>query len=173
MKITTVLIGVAAILILGGGGAWWYLRQQALANAPAALLPTVSQPTPSDTTGTTTPPASSGPGVSISLPKTFIVAYTSVGGFSPTTTIISRGDTVTFTDGSGSTTAMWVASGDHPTHKLYDGTSLAEHCGANATTTSFDQCQAGASYSFSFSKPGTFSFHNHLSPAKKGTIVVQ
>lgn len=170
MKIITILAVLAAILILGGGGAWWYMQQQALAEANKNLpLPTVSEVTPPDETGTTTPPVG-GPGVSISLPKTVVVTYTAKGGFSPTTTVIMKGDTVTFT--AEDETSMWVGSADHPSHTKYDTTDLKTHC-AEGATPSFDQCKTGASYSFTFDKSGTFNYHNHVGAPQKGTIIVQ
>ncbi len=170
MKIAIIAAVLAAIIILGGGGAWWYMQQQALAEANKNMpLPTVSEVTPPDEVGSTTP-AAGGPGVSISLPKTVTVAYSAKGGFSPTTTVISRGDTVVFT--AEDETSMWVGVADHPSHKKYDDTDLKAHC-AEGATPSFDQCKVGASYSFTFTKSGTFDYHNHVGAPQKGVIVVE
>lgn len=171
MKITTILVAVAAILILGGGGAWWYLKQQAIEEAAKyAPLPTVSDyaSSPADDVSSTT--GITGPGVSVSLPKTVTVTYTAKGGFSPTTTLIMRGDTVTFQ--AEDETSMWVGVADHPSHTKYDDTDLKTHCVEGATP-SFDQCKTGSSFSFTFNKAGTFGYHNHVGAPQKGTIIVQ
>ncbi|MDQ3018777.1 MAG: cupredoxin domain-containing protein [bacterium] len=91
-------------------------------------------------------------------PKTMTVTLGD-SGYTPLTTTINEGDTVTFTnDSSGK---MWTASGPHPAHTAYPG--FDEKTAANH----------GESYSFTFTKPGTWSYHNHLNPAQKGTIIVE
>ena len=66
---------------------------------------------------------------------------------------------------------MWIASAVHPTHSVYSGTTLAEHCNGTSGT-SFDQCKDASVYSFTFSKIGTWNYHNHLNPADFGTVIV-
>ncbi|MBI2049195.1 MAG: hypothetical protein HYT29_02060 [Parcubacteria group bacterium] len=90
------------------------------------------------------------------------VTYTA-GGFSPSSLSITRGETVRFANEGGA--AMWVASALHPTHAVYDGTTLNEHCGGGSA--SFDQCAS------SFEKAGTWKYHNHLNVSHTGTIVVE
>jgi len=68
---------------------------------------------------------------------------------------------------------MWVASAVHPTHTLYAGTSLSEHCGNGAANDSFDQCDAGDDYSFTFKKTGEWKYHNHVNASQTGTVIVQ
>jgi len=76
-------------------------------------------------------------------------------GFSPNSLTVKVGTTVTFTNqGTGS---MWVASNPHPTH-----TDLPE----------FDEKSSAANYSFTFTKAGTWGFHNHKNPGQGGTIIV-
>ncbi|MBI3074871.1 MAG: hypothetical protein HYY92_01495 [Parcubacteria group bacterium] len=96
------------------------------------------------------------------------ITYTA-SGFSPSSLSIARGETVRFVNEGGA--AMWVASALHPTHAVYDGTTLNEHCGGGGA--SFDQCASGSEYSFSFEKAGTWKYHNHLNVSHTGTIVVQ
>lgn len=98
-----------------------------------------------------------------------IVTYTS-NGFSPETVTVSVGDTVRFVNNSGNN--MWVASDMHPTHADYDGTSLSQHC-PDPTNTSFDQCESGEEYTFTFTKTGTWNYHNHVRASHSGTIIVQ
>ncbi|MCI0619534.1 hypothetical protein L0Y40_00655 [Candidatus Wolfebacteria bacterium] len=100
------------------------------------------------------------------------VMYTDEG-FSPSPVTIKVGDTVTFVNTSSG--AMWVASAMHPTHMVYSGTELAEHCG-DETDISFDQCEsAGAdgTYSFTFTKAGTWNYHNHVDSTDFGSVVVE
>ena len=68
---------------------------------------------------------------------------------------------------------MWVASAQHPTHKVYDGTSISEHCFTSGADASFDQCEAGNEYSFAFGKTGEWKYHDHVHPSKFGSIVVE
>jgi len=82
------------------------------------------------------------------------VAYTA-SGFEPREIIINAGDTVTWTNQSGS--AMRVASDDHPEHLAYPG---------------FDQLSPGDSYSFTFDQPGTWGYHNHEDHNVTGLITV-
>lgn len=104
-----------------------------------------------------------------------IIKYTD-NGFSPDTVTIKQGQTVEFTNSSSS--PMWVASGAHPVHADYDGTTLSEHC-QNGNPTSlnvFDECHGivnGQSWSFTFNKKGSWSFHNHLSASDTGTVSVE
>lgn len=85
------------------------------------------------------------------------VEYTD-GGFSPDMVRIKNGTTVTFTNQSTGT--MWVASDAHPTHQLLPG---------------FDSRKSiltGGSYEYTFTKIGTWTYHNHVSPSAVGTVVV-
>lgn len=79
-------------------------------------------------------------------------------GFSPATLTVKVGQTVTWTNSSGSTAT--VNSDPHPTHTAYPPLNLGSF--AN-----------GASLSLSFPKAGTYGYHNHFNPGEKGTIVVQ
>jgi len=93
--------------------------------------------------------------------------------FSPATVTVPVGTTVTWVNSSSD--RMWIGSNDHPTHTRYDGTTTAEHC-ADGTATSpavFDQCGAGTQYSFTFTKAGTWGYHNHSNSGERGTVVVQ
>lgn len=96
-------------------------------------------------------------------------------GFEPRSVTIAMGQTVRFVNESSR--GMWVGSDEHPTHTEYDGTSTREHC-ADGTNTqgNFDMCTAvasGGSWEFTFDKPGTFGFHNHVGASHTGTIIVE
>jgi plastocyanin len=105
-------------------------------------------------------------------PKTVTITYTDTG-FSPKSIEINKGDTVKFVNNSSS--GMWVASAMHPTHTVYDGTTLQAHCAPGATL-SFDSCKSipdGSSYSFTFEKIGTWGYHNHAASSFFGNVVVK
>ncbi len=155
-----IIIGVVIVVALGLG---YYLYSPVRLTNPqiqpveTILTPVVTQQVPSAIPG---------------IPKTVIVKYTSTG-FSPNSVTIARGDTVTFIADSNSD-EMWVASGVHPTHEKYDGTTKDQHCVAGYTGSKpFDQCSAGASYSFTFEKVVTQKYHNHGNAGDTGVVIVQ
>ena len=93
-----------------------------------------------------------------SSPKTVTVEI-SDSGFNPISVTISSGDTVQFTNGGSS--LHWPASNPHPQHTDYPG---------------FDALHGlapGESYSFTFTRIGTWGYHDHLNPSLGGTIIVQ
>lgn len=93
-------------------------------------------------------------------------------GFSPKTITIKKGTRVTFVD-ENAKEDMWVGADEHPTHTEYDGTSKNEHCiEGKPSTTTFDQCGKGATYSFTFDKVGTWGYHNHVVASDEGTVIV-
>ena len=101
--------------------------------------------------------------------STVEVIYTNTKGFTPNNVSIKVGDTVKFVDKNSG--AMWVASAMHPSHVVYSGTTLNEHCPDTAGTT-FDQCEKGAEYSFTFTKTGSWGYHNHLNARMFGKVNV-
>lgn len=84
--------------------------------------------------------------------------YTS-SGFSPKSITVKVGTTVTWTNTSGK--SMWVASNPHPTHQDLPG---------------FDQLakvDKDGTYSYTFTKAGSWKYHNHLAPNDTGVVIVQ
>lgn len=80
------------------------------------------------------------------------------GGFVPNNVSVKKGTTVVWTNQSQG--GMWVASAVHPTHQLLPG---------------FDQLKsvgAGGTYEYSFTKVGTWKYHNHVQAADTGSVVV-
>ena len=139
-----------ALIVVAGG---WYLLRGTPASAPAAPAEETQ------TVASTTTPAA---GATITYGPQ---------GFSPASLTVPAGTTVTFVDQGAS--RMWVASDPHPTHQAYDGTTKDQHCAAGYSgPVPFDQCSAGASYTFTFTKAGTWGYHNHGNAADKGTVVV-
>lgn len=95
-----------------------------------------------------------------------VITYTD-SGYSPSSLQIKVEDTVIFKNESSQ--SMWPASAMHPTHKDYPTTG-----GCLGST--FDACkgvQPGDSWSFKFDIPGTWKYHNHLTPNDFGVIVVE
>lgn len=90
--------------------------------------------------------------------STISVTYTDAG-FSPSNIEINIGDTVIFTNDSGH--KMWVASAQHPTHRVYS---------------EFDDRKGianGEIYEFVFEKSGTWGYHNHVRAGSTGKVVVK
>lgn len=80
-------------------------------------------------------------------------------GFTPKALTIKVGSTVTWKNSGNKT--MWVASAVHPTHQELPGLDQLEATG-NGTT-----------YNYTFTKPGTWKYHNHVAPSDTGTVVVE
>ncbi len=79
-------------------------------------------------------------------------------GYEPAEVAIRAGESVRWTNDSQ--WPMWVASDPHPSHDGLKG---------------FDQRQLlrrGQTYQFTFEQAGTYGYHDHLNPAKRGTVRV-
>jgi len=79
-------------------------------------------------------------------------------GFSPKTLTIKAGTKVVWTNKSDKTAN--VSSDNHPTHLLYPFLNLG----------SFG---VGSSVEVVVEKAGTYTYHNHLNPNQKGTIIAE
>ena len=159
MRSTTIYI-VIILIVLAGLGWWWFAKIPTPAPAATALN---SQATASDQGMTDN-------GVTPSASQSITVTYDGKN-FSPASVAIPVGGTVNWVDTSGT---MWVASNPHPVHDGYDGTTKTEHCAAGyAGPAPFDQCAASASFTFTFSKAGTWGYHDHFNHDAAGTVVVQ
>lgn len=87
-----------------------------------------------------------------------VVSYTA-SGFEPSELTINLGESVRWVNQGDK--LMWVASDNHPTHRL-----LPE----------FDDKRAvgsGAFYEFTFTDLGQWDYHNHVSASDTGTIIVK
>ena len=158
------IVLVIALILLAGGV--WYFASRPNTAGEATTQMEVSE-VPGETTATSTPTPDTAPSG-----KTVTVTYNGTS-FSPATVTISKGDTVRFVNsGTGS---MWVASAVHPSHNVYDGTTRADHCGSSyAGIAPFDQCKAAKeTYSFTFTKAGTWGYHDHVNAGATGKVVVQ
>ncbi len=159
MKIA--LAVVVAVVVIGGGYFIFKNKAQAPVQNPAATETRTSAPLE------TTKPVTTGNGLE---QPAVTVTYTDAG-FAPKTVDVPPGTTITFLNKSSH--GMWVASDVHPSHTKYDGTTLQQHC---ATQTSFDECKpesTGTSFSFTFDKAGSFTYHNHVRAGDVGLVVVK
>lgn len=82
----------------------------------------------------------------------------SADGFLPANIAVKTGDTVVFVNRDAR--QRWPASGVHPTHLLCQGFDAFRPMGPNEA------------YSHTFTAAGECPFHDHLTPALKGTITV-
>jgi len=151
-------LGVTVLVIIVALGGWY-----------AFSHPTTGTPAMNTVQATTTDTGAS----SLMPPAPATVTYTDTG-FSPTSITVAEGQSVTFTNQSSE--SMWVASNQHPSHTGYDGTNRSAHCAASYTgTTPLDECAAaptGGSYTFTFTKTGSWGYHNHANASMAGTIIV-
>lgn len=164
---------LGAIVIIAGVALWWSSStptqvpvDQGAASAamPDANNQSAANTNSGDTSASVSATVAAGPATSAT------VTYDG-STFSPSSVTIAKGGTVKFVDSSGS---MWIASNQHPTHTGYDGTSRATHCAAGYSGPApFDECSAGTSFSYTFSKAGTWGYHDHLNAGAGGTVVVQ
>jgi len=159
------IIVIAIIIVVLAVGYFLFFR------STSQLAPSVNQSSSSQSiiqpTVTEQPSVSQAPAA-----KENVVTYTDLG-YSPSTITIKKGETVIFKNQSSR--SMWTASAVHPTHRVYSGTSLDEHC-PDTTGTAFDACKGflpGESWSFIFNKTGTWKYHDHLNPGSVGTIIVE
>jgi plastocyanin len=165
---------ILTVLIVGTAGALWISRRDASPAEDTDTQPTemTEQNQPgngvstdgSGSTTTTSKPAADRPADNNDESPvdretdTVQVSYTDEGFAPATTGPIQVGDAVLFTNKSSE--KMWVASDDHPTHSRYPG---------------FDQgrgVESGGTYKFTFTKAGSWGYHNHLNPSHSGTVQV-
>lgn len=165
MKSTTILWIAIAVVVIGGIA--WYVSPYGPA-APSTMSPYTPE------LPTVPAPAAPGQPAATNTPSAVTVAFTD-NGFSPASVTVPVGTKVTFENRSSE--AMWVASNPHPSHTGYDGTSRDTHCAAGYSgAASFDECamgETGATYSFTFTKSGTWGYHNHADHAMTGTVIVR
>lgn len=91
------------------------------------------------------------------LPKEANVDLASTG-FTPKTVTIAVGSAVRWANKTNEKTT--VNSDDHPTHQKFKELNLGEF-GQNSTLVHI------------FTKPGTYTYHDHFHPTRTGTVIVQ
>lgn len=105
--------------------------------------------TPASTTQATASPSATQSANTVTL---------TANGFSPTTITGKKGDTVSFVNKSG--TVAQINSDSHPIHNLFPFLNLG-------------RIADGQSLSVVIPQTGTFTYHNHLDPTERGTIIAQ
>lgn len=155
---------IAVVVIVALALLWFFMRT----NQAPEPAPESASVTATSTETAATAPEEDGP------EEVMIVTLTDTG-FIPATITIAVGDTVRFVNNSSR--GMWVGADEHPTHTEYDGTSTREHCvNGTAVGGTFDQCAStprGSSFEFTFTKAGTFGYHNHTGASSVGTVIVR
>lgn len=161
-------IGVIVAVLVIGAGTWWFTMDSRISNDDN-IVGTQQDATPATTDTTSGTGAQAGVDVNVNTAPISATVIYNGDSFAPSSVTIKKGGTVKWVNTSGGT--MWVASAQHPTHGVYDGTSRTEHC-PNPTGTAFDQCVGGGDYSFTFGKVGTWNYHDHINANLFGKVVV-
>jgi len=146
-----VLLGVAMMIVLaacGGTTTTGTTPTPTQAGNTPTTAPAGNTPTP--TNGTTATAAPSGPTMAVSIVTNGTFA------FSPATITVKVGTTVTWTN---NTSAPHTVTSD-------DGTSF-DSGSSNPIAAS------GGTYSFTFTKAGTYTYHCAIHPFMKATVIVQ
>ena len=156
-----IIIGIIVILIVLLGGYFLFFNKTPDTQNLATIEPISSQTQNSQQEGQQTGQV-----------KANEVIYTDAG-YAPAEITVKMGDTVVFKNESSQ--GMWTASANHPSHTIYSGAFLQQHC-PDTSNTSLDECksvQPGESWSFTFTKAGTWFYHNHVNSSKFGKVIVQ
>lgn len=161
--ITALMVIGAGVLLLGRNGIG--ITGDEL---PAAVVSTavfVSTSSPADLTSSVVSTSTATSSEGANAPKN-VVTYTDAG-FDPKVITIVQGETVTFEDKSAH--GMQIFS-DDITHGAT--TTIPENCDGSV----FAECELaayGASWSYTFSEPGSYNYHNNADPTRTGTVVVK
>ena len=165
MSRNTSIFVIIIVVALGLGGIYWYLSGTGSESTPVTMdNEDANQANETGNNETSTQGGTEN--------KEVTVTYTD-SGYSPKTLTVKVGTAVTFKNESSGN--MWTASAMHPTHIVYSGTALKDHCPDTANT-SFDGCRAGppgSSWSFTFNKVGEWGYHNHVDASMFGKIIVE
>ncbi len=149
MNSKNLVIAIVVILVLGALG--WYLMNNQSTNTK----------TPQPSGGPTLSPQNSEDkqtSTSSSDTANEIVVTIDSAGFSPKEVKVKNGDTVVFKNTDSE--MRNVSSAIHPTHQVYPPLNLGN-------------IEAGSQKSLMFPDPGTYKYHDHLTPTRFGTIVVE
>jgi plastocyanin len=139
-------VGIVVIIVVLGA---WFLFSS---KSTTTYAPTQNE-LPKTETQSNTPAMEDG-----TVPQVVTVTY-SDNGYSPATVNINVGDAVKFVNESSG--KMWVASAPHPAHTDYP---------------EFDEKSAvskGGTYEFTFTKVGSWKYHNHAKATHYGLVVVK
>lgn len=112
---------------------------------PVATSTPIARPTPTSS------------GSPVSAPKTVNISYTN-SCFVSGNQSIKKGDTIRFTNNSNG--SMWPASDRHPEHDIYSEFDSKGPIGN------------GGMYTFTFTRTGTWGYHDDIKPGCGGAITV-
>jgi len=155
------IVIIIIVLVVVGAGGYILLNKNKQMTPATNQTPIVSKEMQN---ASAMPSASAKPSISAAMSPsgTMSAKETTVNltanGFEPATVTIKAGETVVWVNKSGDTAT--VNSNNHPTHLLYPPLNLGQF--AN-----------GGKLQLTFDKPGSYGYHNHLDPSKKGIVVVQ
>lgn len=167
MQKTLIGILVAVVVI---GGIWLFTRDNT-ADLTNNGTEQQSDATSEVGSGSQAGEQDSGSGVSVDASISAgvpVVVRITDEGFSPASVTVKKGQAVRWSNNAD--VASWPASAVHPTHAVYPQKGSADCSGS-----SFDACSGvapGESWSFTFTKVGSWKYHDHLKPSKTGTVVV-
>jgi plastocyanin len=74
--------------------------------------------------------------------------------------VIKRGQAVQFVNQSETGKNLWVASDPYPTNSNYPAFNAGKAVGK------------GGTYTFIFTKTGTWTYHNDLNPSRRASVIV-
>jgi plastocyanin len=173
MTRTQQIIWAVVIVVILGGLYWWWSSAQSQPGTTTTATQTTQTAdqngTGTNVSGSVGATVSTGVSTGNAAPMSATVTY-SGSSFSPANVTIAQGGTIIFTSTAG---PMWIASDPHPIHNGYDGTTMQQHCAPGYSGPApFDQCAAGASFSFTFNKVGSWGYHDHLNIGVRGLVTV-
>jgi len=138
-----------------GGGAGQFIQEVPAVDGPADVEEKVVVPESDDAADTATDEdAATGETVTVTVTMAM-----DESGFTPKSATVAAGDTVTFVNNGQA--LHWPASAVHPVHTVLPG---------------FDALKGlptGGTYSFTFSRVGTWNCHDHLNPRNTCAITVK
>jgi plastocyanin len=150
---------ILLILVIFVGGGYFVVRHAN--NAQPASIPQViptNTPFPSPTASAPSITSASNSPTPQAMKESSTTVIVTASGFQPQTITISAGQTIMWINKSGDDVS--IDSDPHPVHTSYPPLNI----GVVAN---------GATASLTFSKIGTYHYHNHLNPSETGTIIVQ
>lgn len=159
---TKLIVGL--LVVVAGLGLGWYVLKGAYPQPAPTTTEELAAPSPAyapeeTTVVSTIPPV---PQTGEVMEKGGVSAKASVSytdsGYAPNTITVKKGTTVSWVNQSSG--GMWTASAVHPTHQLLPG---------------FDQLTSvakGGTYEYTFTKVGTWKYHNHVNASDTGKVVV-
>jgi plastocyanin len=157
MRRVVLLIGVAAAVLAAAGCG------SSPPSATSVLPPLlVLEPTPSTTGQAQLTPTTVASAITADsrtpAPAAGVVRH-ETGVFTPRRVTILAGERLTFENASY--VPIWPASNIHPSHQVYPGFDA------------LGPVEPGATWSYTFDRPGVWRYHNHLAPDQGGVIVVE